>query len=593
VSQFAVCHEGVRTSAVAPPAAATSIPVVSRSVLAIAPDRAVVGLPPSRVPASSSSPGAAPAGRLPLARPSQVLVGGAEKGGAVPRYTSPVLDVVDKAGGRPLDPKTRTDMEARLGSDFSDVRIHTGDKAAASAAAVSATAYTVGHEVVFGHGSFDPASSEGRHRLAHELIHVQQQRRGPVSGTDSGDGVMVSDPADAFEREAEETATRVVCGSQRVFRGGRASPVSADQADVAVIRERRAGVIQRQRHRAAEPVPPELITATDRIENAYGGSLDEAGWRNELQAAERAYDANQLTAAKQHYRKLYHDVASLAKANRVVRSSDEINVVAGSKATCKDVKPGLNLSLGDSGEWGANASTAFAYEDGKFDERLRARGVPQPEVGIVLSRSAFKPEKEQTLGFLRHEMIHAEILADDAYRALRSDPRVTAAPDQISTADQELLACVEGFMTMFRLTHPAPTSISPEHPAFTELLGALSRRDVFPWAWAHSTYKTEAVRQLGEYYCQALDREHREAFDGWVRNKLAIARGPRLEVVLPEEGKSPQAPVGEKTAEPGQGRNAGPTVVENWLAPGSENFFLRLQNMINEKCKGFITPMKP
>jgi hypothetical protein len=103
-------------------------------------------------------------------------------------------------------------MEARLGSDFSDVRVHTGDKAARSAAAVSATAYTVGSEVVFGHGSFDPASPAGMHRLAHELVHVQQQRQGPVSGTDSGGGVAISDPADSFEREAEAAAARVASG---------------------------------------------------------------------------------------------------------------------------------------------------------------------------------------------------------------------------------------------------------------------------------------------------------------------------------------------------------------------------------------------
>jgi Domain of unknown function (DUF4157) len=217
VNQFAVCDKGVRTSAVAPP---TAIPAVSRSAPTVARDLAAAGFAPSRIPASSSCPGAALAARMPLARPSQIPVGSAEKDAEdIPRYTSPVLDVAGKGGGQPLDPKTRTDMEARLGSDFSDVRIHTGDKAARSAAAVSATAYTVGNDVVFGRGSFDPASHQGRHRLAHELVHVQQQRQGPVSGTDSGDGVVISDPADSFERDAEATASRVVSGPQRVSRG--------------------------------------------------------------------------------------------------------------------------------------------------------------------------------------------------------------------------------------------------------------------------------------------------------------------------------------------------------------------------------------
>ncbi len=222
MSQSAACHDCARTSRDASlSAATTSAPVVSRPAPAVAPGLAGAGFAPSRIPAGTCFPGAALAARMPLRRPSQVPVARVEKeGGELPRYTSPVHDVVGQGGGQPLDPKARADMEAQLGSDFSNVRIHTGDTAALSAAAISATAYTVGNDVVFGQGSFDPASHEGRHRLAHELVHVQQQRNGPVSGTDSGGGVVISDPADSFEREAEATATRVVSGPQRVSPGG-------------------------------------------------------------------------------------------------------------------------------------------------------------------------------------------------------------------------------------------------------------------------------------------------------------------------------------------------------------------------------------
>ena len=57
--------------------------------------------------------------RKPLARPSQIAVGSVGKDGADgPRYTSPVLEVVGKGTGQPLDPKVRADMEVRLGSDL-------------------------------------------------------------------------------------------------------------------------------------------------------------------------------------------------------------------------------------------------------------------------------------------------------------------------------------------------------------------------------------------------------------------------------------------------------------------------------------------
>ncbi|MEU1369545.1 DUF4157 domain-containing protein [Streptomyces sp. NPDC005803] len=126
-------------------------------------------------------------------------------GGSAPVQRSSVPDVL-RTAGRPLDGAVRTDMEARLGADFSDVRLHTGPAARRSAAEVGARAYTSGSHVVIGDGGAD------RHTLAHELTHVIQQRQGPVAGADNGSGLRVSDPSDRFERAAEENARRVLAG---------------------------------------------------------------------------------------------------------------------------------------------------------------------------------------------------------------------------------------------------------------------------------------------------------------------------------------------------------------------------------------------
>ncbi|MFJ8073352.1 DUF4157 domain-containing protein [Streptomyces sp. NPDC096176] len=111
------------------------------------------------------------------------------------------------SGGKPLAAPVRQDMESRFGADFSDVRIHNDSAARASAAEIGARAYTSGSHVVIGDGGND------QHTLAHELTHVIQQRQGPVSGTDHGNGLRVSDPSDRFEREAEVNATRVLSRS--------------------------------------------------------------------------------------------------------------------------------------------------------------------------------------------------------------------------------------------------------------------------------------------------------------------------------------------------------------------------------------------
>ncbi len=90
----------------------------------------------------------------------------------------PVLEVLSSGGGQPLDADTRGFMESRLGQDFSAVRVHTDARAAESAAAIQARAYTSGRDVVFGSGEYQPSSETGKRLLAHELVHVGQQRAG-------------------------------------------------------------------------------------------------------------------------------------------------------------------------------------------------------------------------------------------------------------------------------------------------------------------------------------------------------------------------------------------------------------------------------
>jgi hypothetical protein len=66
-------------------------------------------------------------------------------------------------------------MEPRFGRDFSQVRIHSGNRAADLARSINARAFTVGRDVVFGEGQYTPASRSGKFLLAHELTHVVQQ----------------------------------------------------------------------------------------------------------------------------------------------------------------------------------------------------------------------------------------------------------------------------------------------------------------------------------------------------------------------------------------------------------------------------------
>src|SRR5215469_2236990 len=126
---------------------------------------------------------------------------------------SPVHDVVGSGGGAPLEPGARSFLEDRMGADFSDVRVHTGGKADESARSINAQAYTVGTDVVFRSGAYEPDTPGGRHVLAHELAHVMQQKSGPVSGTPAPGGISVSHPSDSFEQAAEQSAAHAMAGA--------------------------------------------------------------------------------------------------------------------------------------------------------------------------------------------------------------------------------------------------------------------------------------------------------------------------------------------------------------------------------------------
>jgi len=95
------------------------------------------------------------------------------------RRTTPVTSIVHdvlKSSGQSLDHSTRAFMESRFGYDFAQVRIHTDQKAMQSAKAISARAYTLGNDVVFGEGQYS-REGEKRKLIAHELTHVIQDSR--------------------------------------------------------------------------------------------------------------------------------------------------------------------------------------------------------------------------------------------------------------------------------------------------------------------------------------------------------------------------------------------------------------------------------
>ncbi len=117
--------------------------------------------------------------------------------------------VLSNGGGQPLDTTTRAFMEPRFGHDFSQVRVHTDARAAESALAVNALAYTVGRDLVFGAGQYAPMTSAGQRLVAHELVHVVQQE-GQL-GTEP-ERCAIDPTGSGREQEANSAVQRIAAG---------------------------------------------------------------------------------------------------------------------------------------------------------------------------------------------------------------------------------------------------------------------------------------------------------------------------------------------------------------------------------------------
>jgi hypothetical protein len=142
----------------------------------------------------------------------RVESGSPSQRGADTGVSSKVHNVL-RSPGQKLPDATRAFMEPRFGHDFSQVRVHTGTQAAASAKSVHARAYTVGHNMVFGSGEFSPGTALGNRLLAHELTHVAQQTG--ISQMRSGGNVIRRTPDD--EEVAAPTLTNARFTGNRVL----------------------------------------------------------------------------------------------------------------------------------------------------------------------------------------------------------------------------------------------------------------------------------------------------------------------------------------------------------------------------------------
>jgi hypothetical protein len=175
-----------------------------------------------------------------------------ESPGAAPSLAPAVESQIGalRGGGSPLDGTARSWLEPRFGHDFSQVRVHTDQRAADTAQQIGARAFTLGSDIAFGPGEYQPGSDAGRKLLAHELTHVIQQ------GSDRVQPLLVQRACGIEDlEEEEEPGSGIVVVDQLPSGAAAGGEEAAPVAEVAAAEEPAAAANEMIEEEEANPPP--------------------------------------------------------------------------------------------------------------------------------------------------------------------------------------------------------------------------------------------------------------------------------------------------------------------------------------------------
>jgi hypothetical protein len=295
----------------------------------------------------------------------------------------PVVHEVVRSPGQPLDSATRAFMELRFGHDFSQVRVHADARAAESARAMHALAYTIGRHVVFGAGQHAPATGDGQRLLTHELAHVVQQGDMPDIASPT---IKIAEQGTSLEREADRATSALLTGSPTHF--------------------------------ARDSQPPAIYRAPDEQAPATPASNPEMRIRQWLDQHQFAPPEKQPDDPQQQRHVLLNgedmtvsDAVKLAAADAVLSQPPELISSVITAALAEPVAasarglpligpgneiPGINLA-GPRDAFGISPAIAKTVELSTIDEFLSAHGFATPAVRDPAADRVLFDGKESTV----------------------------------------------------------------------------------------------------------------------------------------------------------------------------------------------------
>jgi hypothetical protein len=250
---------------------------------------------------------------------------------------------------------------------------------------------------------------------------------------------------------------------------------------------------------------------------------------------------------------LYDEIAKLAKAKDKLRdvkaNGGTVNATRRAKEGEKDVKPGLNL-VGQLENDQAGGETGFVDADGAY----RGPRLPVtldgglPTVAVMVGAKAFDRGKDYAFSVLRHELEHAahfELMIDKLaeWRREASKSGTKLSPEQArsgfdrwvtksksmdrlhqalllgeqgkNTAGTELLAYVEGFVSVFHLGPQVPSislMLTGDFPAAIHQLWKAGEKG----QGAPDVVRKAALARIRDYEQTVLTAPERKAFRAWL-----------------------------------------------------------------------------
>jgi hypothetical protein len=132
-----------------------------------------------------------------------------------------------RGSGNSLPGEVKSQVSKSFKKDFSNVRLHTDEKADQLSRSMNARAFTIGSDIYFKKGVYNPSDSKGRDTLLHELTHVVQQ-----SSSKSSSGTLKLGAVDSVhEKEADHTAKRMASVSSKISAVGGGSTVQKQEEE--------------------------------------------------------------------------------------------------------------------------------------------------------------------------------------------------------------------------------------------------------------------------------------------------------------------------------------------------------------------------